>query len=280
MAAQDFFRFRVSTKHSRCHIVTHMTLFCSESAGIDVFPSLFSVQTTLPRRHRRGARRCPTRRRSARESNSVRTSWYRAFSLYPCATLTIFYALDPAAAYKLTSNMIPLLARHISPTSHPLLALSRLHLSLLISKLAEAVLESSSRRLPQSQVDEVCLAASRALSAVSAVFPEGHPVRGIALAELGRLLCVDVQEDAKEMETIANGAAQSAGVLDIAPFPAGAERLKLARTTLLRARDELRRGFGGEGGEVGRQVEESVRNIEKEWKGWRQVVAQGGTLSP
>ncbi|KIO17648.1 hypothetical protein M407DRAFT_32673, partial [Tulasnella calospora MUT 4182] len=75
---------------------------------------------------------------------------------------------DPASAYRYTSNMIPLLSCHVPVTTHPLLALSRLHLSLLISKLASAVEDlgrsladesinsnsSSVARLPKDQVDE------------------------------------------------------------------------------------------------------------------------------
>lgn len=195
--------------------------------------------------------------------------------------------------------MIPLLSRHVPTTTHPLLALCRLHLSLLISQLAEAIeilgrsladesISSeavSGARLPKDHVDEVCAAAARSVAAVSAVFPEGHPVRGVALAELGKLLCVDVDQDAQDIEHIVSPTVAasdpssllaSASEAGVSPFPAGEERLKLARNVLLRARTELRRGFGGEGGEVARQVEESIRNLEKEWKGWKKVVAQGG----
>ncbi|KAG8892979.1 hypothetical protein FRC00_011253, partial [Tulasnella sp. 408] len=206
---------------------------------------------------------------------------------------------EPASAYKYTSNMIPLLSRHVPFTAHPLLALSRLHLTLLISKLASAFEDlgtsladdgissksGSVARLPKDQVDEVCSAAARSFAAISVVFPEGHPVRGVALAELGKLLCVDVDQDAQAIEHIVSPAVAASDPTTVfaslenaeaSSFPAGEERLKLARNVLLRARAELRRGFGGEGGEVARQVEESIRNVEKEWKGWRKVVAQGG----
>ena len=174
--------------------------------------------------------------------------------------------------------MIPLLMRHIPLTTHPLFALSRLHQSLLIVQLAEASSSTSSqaeavyKHLPKADVDAVCAAATGCLSAIFVIFPEGHPVRGVALAELGKLLCVDVEESAVSATQPATSDATGA-------LPSGADRLVLARNTLLRAREELRRGFGKEGGEVGRQVEESIRNLEKEWKGWREVVSQGG-LSP
>lgn len=180
-------------------------------------------------------------------------------------------------------------------TSHPLLALCRLHQTLLIGELsrevqlpsnpfpespahrqAEAFL--SNPRLPKERVDQVCTVAARSLSAILVVFPDGHPVRGIAVAELGKLLCVDIDEDAKCMEDLQNSADTSPGPSSGIGegFPAGAERLRLSRDTLLRARAELRRGFGGEGGEVAREVEESIRNIEKEWLGWQRVVSQNG----
>ncbi|KAG8862916.1 hypothetical protein FRB96_000336 [Tulasnella sp. 330] len=196
---------------------------------------------------------------------------------------------DPEGAMRYTSNLIPLLSRHIPMTSHPLLALYRLHQTLLIGQLSQEVqisgnlhtgspaqssVEASALnpRLPKERVDQVCTIAARSLSAILVVFPDGHPVRGVALAELGKLLCVDVDEDAKGMEDLQNNAGPSTMIRD--GFPAGAERLKLSRDALLRARTELRRGFGGEGGEVAREVEESIRNIEKEWKGWQRVISQ------
>ncbi|KAG8895657.1 hypothetical protein FRB99_000399, partial [Tulasnella sp. 403] len=197
---------------------------------------------------------------------------------------------EPTAALKYTSNMIPLLLRHIPPTSYPLLALCRLHQNLLISELSDAVGKieegltgSSAPRLPKVQVDQACAAVSRSLAAVTQVFPEGHPVRAVALAELGKLLSIDVDEDARELERLqldtgAGSPRKDTPIESSNPFPAGADRLMLARTTLLQAREALRRGFGGNGGEVARNVEETIRNIEKEWVGWKKVVQQGGVL--
>lgn len=166
--------------------------------------------------------------------------------------------------------MIPLLMRRIPPTAHPLFALSRLHISLLIGQLSgqtDISSEAQGGRLPKVEVDRVCQLSMACLSALTVVFPEGHPVRGIALAELGKLLCVDVEEDASSEDPTAKGS-----------IPGGAERLSMARSILLQAREELQRGFGKGGGEVGRQVDETIRNLEKEWKGWRHVQAQGGLV--
>ncbi|KAG8993352.1 hypothetical protein FRB94_010836 [Tulasnella sp. JGI-2019a] len=200
---------------------------------------------------------------------------------------------DPEGAMRYTSNLIPLLSRHVPITSHPLLALYRLHQTLLIGQISHEVqlisnlsagssahssahASESNPRLPKERVDQVCTIAARSLSAILVVFPAGHPVRGIALAELGKLLCVDVDENAKGLKDLTGGGDDitAQGVKD--SFPAGEERLKLSRDTFLRARAELRLGFGGDGGEVARQVEESIRNIEKEWQGWRRVVSQNG----
>ncbi|KAG9031102.1 hypothetical protein FRB95_003148 [Tulasnella sp. JGI-2019a] len=200
---------------------------------------------------------------------------------------------NPEGAMRYTSNLIPLLSRHVPITSHPLLALYRLHQTLLIGQISHEVqlisnlsagssahssahASESNPRLPKERVDQVCTIAARSLSAILVVFPAGHPVRGIALAELGKLLCVDVDENAKGLKDLTGGGDDitAQGVKD--SFPAGEERLKLSRDTFLRARAELRLGFGGDGGEVARQVEESIRNIEKEWQGWRRVVSQNG----
>jgi hypothetical protein len=156
--------------------------------------------------------------------------------------------------------------------------------SLLISKISQEVAqrtESSDSgngthfKLPKADVDDVCAVAARALSAILVVFPDGHPVRGVAMAELGKLLCVDVDESSVTQDT--GFSTRESRVLQRNPtFPSGEGRLKLARDFLLRARTQLRKGFGGEGDEVGYEVEEQIRNVEKEWKAWKRVVSQGG----
>ena len=134
--------------------------------------------------------------------------------------------------------------------------------------------DSTPFKPPKSDVDMVCAVAVRALSGIMVVFPDGHPVRGVALAELGKLLCVDVDENAVQTK---DSTSVDISIHQGGPkFPGGAPRLEMARDFLLQARAELRKGFGSEGGEVGLEVEDQIRNVEKEWMAWKKVVRQGG----
>ena len=156
---------------------------------------------------------------------------------------------------QLTTNLLPILtSAGLTPSSHPLLALTRLHQSLLISSLPTPPTEES--------LDETIRAATRSTTGLSSILHYGHPVRGIALAELGKILAVDEPQPR-------TGGAQAA----IYP-PSGPPRLKLAYDMLVRARNELTVGFGmsNEGGEVGRAARESVVALEKELGVWKQGV--------
>lgn len=161
---------------------------------------------------------------------------------------------DPAKAIQLTTNLIPILASAgLTPSSHPLLALTRLHQSLLILSLEI--------NMTQDLLDETIQTASKAVKGLSDILHVGHPVRGLALAELGKMLAVD--EPAPRTDT--NPAAN-------APHfpPSGPPRLKMAYDTLLQARNELLIGFGksNEGGEVGLEIRNSIASLEKEIGVW------------
>lgn len=146
--------------------------------------------------------------------------------------------------------MIPILvSAGLPPSSHPLLALLKFHQSLLLS--------SFSHQISQDLLDESIRTAAKHVSGLSAVLDQGHPVRGIALAELGKLLAVD--------EPSAASLAQTASFP-----PSGPTRLKIAYETLVRARNELLVGFGleNEGGEVGQEIGESIVALEKELGVW------------
>ncbi|RDB18387.1 Histone-lysine N-methyltransferase ASHR1 [Hypsizygus marmoreus] len=165
---------------------------------------------------------------------------------------------DHAKAQQLTTNLIPILTSSgLTPSSHPLLALSRLHQSLLISALPSP--------LTQEALDDAIRAATRSTTGLSAVLTYGHPVRGIALAELGKMLAVD-----EPMPKEPGSPVEAALMYP----PSGAARLKLAYETLVRARKELMVGFGrvNEGGEVGREVREGIVALEKELGVWKQGV--------
>lgn len=140
--------------------------------------------------------------------------------------------------------------------AHPLLALTRLHLSLLLSSLPSPPDSSS--------LDEAIRTAARVASGLEEVLREGHPVRGLARAELGKLLAVD------EPSAEATTSPQAVGA-EVFP-PRGSARLALAYGTLQRAYAELSIGFGPGGGEVGRDVRETLLNLEKEIGVWKEGI--------
>jgi SET and MYND domain-containing protein len=167
---------------------------------------------------------------------------------------------DLPKAQQLTTNMIPILASaKVLPSSHPYLALTRLHQSLLLAAFPSD--------LTQDALDGLIRASSASMTGLSAVLPPGHPTRALALAELGKLLAVD------EPAPRPTATATTAGTAVAFP-PSGAARLRLAGETLIRARDELLISFGerNEGGEVGREVREMVVRVERELAAWDQGV--------
>ena len=157
----------------------------------------------------------------------------------------------------MTGNMIPILTSlGFTPSSHPLLAFNRLHQSLLIASLAQD--------MTQDILDETIRTATNSLAGLSNVLRKGHPVRGVALAELGKMLAVDEPSPSTLPSPVTN-----------ASFPpSGPPRLKLAFETCINARNELLIGFGleNEGGQVGREVRECIASLEKELGTWSQAV--------
>lgn len=128
------------------------------------------------------------------------------------------------------------------------------------------------RKAAQDLLDDAIRSASRSVSGLTAVLHKGHPVRGIALTELGKLLAVD---EPSPMEVQQPSDAHPHFFSKAAHFPpSGPSRLKLAYTTLMRAREELLIGFGksNDGGEVGKDVREALVAIEKELGVWKQGV--------
>lgn len=188
------------------------------------------------------------------------------------------------------------------PAAHPLLALSRLDTSLLITNLQSAVEDMRSpevqpphpeslqgvSRTPgevQEALDEAIRAATRSWTGLSQLLPEGHPVRGVALAELGKLLCVD-EPYPKDLEA-QDGAGRPLSATPLPSLvaaiqspkslypPSGPARLKLAYETLMCARSELMVGFGGgnnEGGELGKTVRGMMVDVEKELSIWKEGI--------
>lgn len=134
----------------------------------------------------------------------------------------------------------------------------------------------------QEALDEAIRAATRAFTGLSQILPEGHPARGVALAELGKLLCVD-EPLPKDAELTGTRSITPRSELP-SPFasaqfaaypPSGPERLKLAYDTLVLALGELKVGFGSgknEGGEVGRNVRKLAADVEKELSVWKEGI--------
>lgn len=124
-------------------------------------------------------------------------------------------------------------------------------------------------------VDNTCRIGARCVAGISGVLPYGHPVRGVALAELGKLLCVDIgSETAGSTNSTVAGASDSADDMnDDVPLPQGIARLQLAAQVLVQARDELKIGFGKErgGGDVGTMVEKLVHDLEREASVWKKA---------
>ncbi|KAK7046540.1 histone-lysine N-methyltransferase ASHR1 [Favolaschia claudopus] len=169
---------------------------------------------------------------------------------------------DPAKSKQLCSKLIPILtSAGLTPSSHPLLALTRLYTALLIADL-----QSSSPS--QETLDEAVVCATKALAGLDGILRYGHPVRGIARAELGKLLAVD--------EPAPRPPAASAAEEALRYPPSGAKRLRMALDVLLQARGELNVGFGApnEGGAVGRDVREDIVRLERELGVWQKGLSE------
>jgi len=197
---------------------------------------------------------------------------------------------EPARAKKLTSNLIPLLtSAGLSHSTYPLLALTRLNQVFLIDELssvvlathptteagAEEVLISPGAQLSakerQEHLDECIRNGSKIVAGINALLSPGHPVIGIALAELGKLLAVDeIHVDDARPAVRSEAGGGNANVNSSVFPPTGPTRVKLAYETLMRARASLRVGFGSrnEGGKVGRRVREDLVRLEKEMEVW------------
>ncbi|KAH8115929.1 SET domain-containing protein [Phellopilus nigrolimitatus] len=178
---------------------------------------------------------------------------------------------DPETALWRTQNIIRLLTGALPPSAHPLLALHQLHQSLLISTLPA--------NASQDQLNETICAAASSVAGLMSVLRPGHPVRAVALAELGKLLAVDEPDATSEYTSNAGEASSpvststslsvAKGVATKYP-PTGPARLQLAVQTLQQAHTELLIGFGreGGGGEVGRALREILVGLEKELAVW------------
>ncbi|KAI0693920.1 SET domain-containing protein [Cerioporus squamosus] len=158
---------------------------------------------------------------------------------------------DPAKAKQLTTNILPILtSAGATPSSHPLLAMTRLHKELLIAELPSA--------LSQETLDETIRTAAKYSAGLQTLLPKGHPVRAVALGELGKLLAVDEPSPPSGEDAAARFP------------PSGPARLKLAYESLVKAHEELLIGFGKAdgGGQLGRDIRDNIVRLEKELGVW------------
>lgn len=182
------------------------------------------------------------------EEGPNRVTRYRDELTQPASTAT---PADISAATHALLAVLPI-------TSHPLPALLRLEATSLSSPTP------SSEAIPD--LFAAIRASSLSFKALELLLPYGHPVRGIALAELGKLLNLerDDTQDASSAPTAPDSAA---------PFLPRelAGRLHLARETLVKALSELRVGFGAEGGGgmVGRELVVLVEGVTREMQARR-----------
>lgn len=236
--------------------------------------------------------------------NKAEALQFSGMAWHPHSFPNSYLFVDPQKAIQLTTNLIPILISvGLVPAAYPLLALSRLHTSLLITHLpspqadveeivspaiqANELAQSTSGHLSpkdvQEALDETIRAATRSCAGLSDILSEGHPVRAVARAELAKLLLVD-EPLPKDLDHGAADAQVSpkpgslpsptySKVPQIYP-PSGPQRLTLAYKTLLQTRAELMVGFGGlnEGGAVGKEVRSLLVDVEKEIAVWKDGV--------
>ncbi|KZV72067.1 SET domain-containing protein [Peniophora sp. CONT] len=184
---------------------------------------------------------------------------------------------NPSHALKLCNNLLPLLVSSACPpASHPRLSLTRLRQGLMIDRLAESPDDADEA---QSRLDECVRAAAASVDGLCGVLTPGHPVRALAWAEYGKLLAVDEPAPKGFVDGVPSApkalteppTSDAAEEKELVAFPpSGAARLRLAREALVRARDELLCAFGvrNEGGEVGKEVRESLVAVERELDVW------------
>jgi hypothetical protein len=130
----------------------------------------------------------------------------------------------------------------------------------------------STAGLTQDHLDSTIRTARNSVEGLKIILPYGHPVLAVAITELGKLLAVDEPEP---RDYRAPGANTSASPSQPAPYPpSGPQRLQLAFNTLLEAKQSTLIGFGigNEGGEVGKDVRESLVRLEREIGTWKEGV--------
>jgi hypothetical protein len=136
-------------------------------------------------------------------------------------------------------------------SSHPLLALLRLEATMLSTPI------ESTDTIPH--LFEAIEASSLSFRGMQALLPHGHPIRGIILAELGKLLNLEAAGDSKAQQVVSFLPRDVKG------------RMGLARETMIKALEELRIGFGTDGGLVGKEMEMLVEGLTREMRAFGMI---------
>ena len=197
------------------------------------------------------------------------------FSISPIRNST-----DPDRAIQLLDNAIPLLSRAgLVPGAHPLLALARSRQSLLLERLPVMLGRTEQdKNRAQTFLDSAIRAAAAVTFGLKNILRQGHPIRAIALAELGKLLAVDEPspDPLKAPSTRSTPSSYEQAIQDASFPPSGPTRLKLAVQTLREAIAELCIAFGfvNEGGETGANIRVTLLNLEKELSVWNKGVRE------
>ncbi|KAL5514375.1 hypothetical protein ACEPAG_2463 [Sanghuangporus baumii] len=175
---------------------------------------------------------------------------------------------DPEAALNLVQNMVQTLSTRLPPSAHPLLALIRLGQNMLITQLTQET--------TQATLETSIQYAMAYVKGLLSILPPGHPVRAVAISELGKLLAVD--EPAPPTSDVPmlpatndKESLEQAKPVHELKIPRGPARLKRAVKVLQQAYLELCIAFGkvNGGGEVGKSVREMLISLEKELGVWQ-----------
>ncbi|KAL7409501.1 hypothetical protein BDY24DRAFT_214933 [Mrakia frigida] len=176
-------------------------------------------------------------------------------------SLEIFLAHTPSL------SILIALTQHLPPSSYPLLPLLRLFSTLLISGFSSTPpTDPSSSSLLNDALQITYLTSQAVLT--PGIYPPGHPARGVALAELGKLLVVpapEVAASSKGKSVVPKELFARGGGAGIPDEPA--RRLMWAREILVQALGEVRIGFGKKGdggGLVGVELAGLVEGVGRE----------------
>ena len=161
---------------------------------------------------------------------------------------------DTTEAHQIPSLVEALLSLQ-PPSSYPLLPLLRIHaLRLTKPEDSTAVIPQSNAETTLPHIFEAIGIHTLLVKALSDILPADHPSLGIALAELGKLLNVHVEASGAEDVEIYG-----------ARIPrATTKRLGLALSTVKRATEALRVGFGEKGGLVSVEMGWLLQGLERE----------------